>query len=158
MAPPLPGKTRLDLVVGGIDFGSQLLAGVVGPSAVSRDKMSAVLVVEDEHLTALALCDALARAGFRVETAHSAEDAYAKLAPEPRSFTAIVTDVNLGSGADGFAVADQARALNPAIQVAYMTGNPKNLARFEPERALMFAKPVDPEEVADQLSLLAPAA
>jgi CheY-like chemotaxis protein len=118
--------------------------------------MTSILVVEDEHLMALAVSEALSGAGYCVETAYSAVDAYAKLEPGPRSFSAVVTDVNLGEGDDGFAVAAQARAMNPAIQVAYMTGNPANLAHFEPDRALMFPKPFDPVDLVQQITMLVP--
>lgn len=118
--------------------------------------MATVLVVEDERLVAELVADALSDAGYEVVTAHSAEDAVAKLAPEPRSFSALVTDVNLEQGGDGFDVARRARELNPSIQVAYMTGRPENLERFEPDRALMFAKPFSPIEMAEQLAMLVP--
>ena len=118
--------------------------------------MTAVLVVEDEPLTASAGSCALAEAGYEVETAACAEDAYAKLATEPRSFDAVVTDVNLGPGDHGFAVAARARLLNPAVQVAFMTGRPENLGVFDPAVALMFSKPFDPEELVHQLAMLVP--
>lgn len=120
--------------------------------------MATVLIVEDEVLIADLIADALSEAGFQVVTAHNADEAYARLSPEPRSFSALVTDVNLEHGGDGFDVARRARELNPAIQVAYMTGRPENLARFEPDRALMFAKPFSPSEMVEQLLMLVPTA
>lgn len=117
----------------------------------------AILIVDDDVVTALALGDAFDAAGYQVETANDAEHAYAKLADEPRTFSAIVTDINLGGGDDGFEVARRARDANPSIQVAYVTAEASNLKRFEPDCALLFSKPFDPAEIVNQLSLLIPA-
>ena len=119
--------------------------------------MTAVLVVEDEPVTALVVSSALTGAGYRVKTACCAEEAYQALAHAPRSFGAVITDVNLGEGDQGFAVADRARTLNPAVQVAFMTGKAENVAIFQSAHALMFPKPFDPDELVQQLSMLLPA-
>ncbi len=38
-------------------------------------------------------------------------------------FTAIITDIRIGSGPDGWAVAKRAREIIAGIQVVYMSGN-----------------------------------
>ncbi|RAK56533.1 response regulator [Phenylobacterium deserti] len=116
--------------------------------------MASVLVVEDEPLIAEIVKEAISDQGHSVVTASCAREAYSLLEPEARSFAAIVTDVDLGAGPNGFALARRARELNPDIQVAYMTGSAANLRHFEADKALMFPKPFSPTEMAEQLDLL----
>jgi DNA-binding response OmpR family regulator len=115
--------------------------------------MSEVLLVEDEVLIAELVEDALRDSGFEVATTHTGREAFARLEAEPRSFAVVVTDINLGEGVTGFDVAARARALNPAIKVVYVTGLPSNIYSAE-EEALMFPKPFDPFELADQVRAL----
>ena len=119
--------------------------------------MPTVLLVEDEALIALVVGEALEDAGYCVEIAHSAAEAYARLEPEPRSFSIVVTDVNLGGGDNGFCVGRRACELNPDVQVAYITGRPENFDGFDAGRALLFSKPFDPQQLVHELGLLIPA-
>lgn len=73
-----------------------------------------VLVVEDEPTIAVTLVDDLAEAGYRV--AHEADGADAIRALAAHAFTAVVTDLRL-PGADGLAVLQAARRLQPACRV-----------------------------------------
>jgi CheY-like chemotaxis protein len=116
--------------------------------------VASVLVVDDEVFIAQVVREAIRDTGHRVVTAHSAPEAYRCLAREPSSFAAVVADIDLGPGGNGFEVVRQARELNPEIRVAYMTGNAANLRNFEPDRALLFPKPFSPSEMAEQLDLL----
>lgn len=115
--------------------------------------MAQVLLVEDEPLVSDVVQAALENEGFAVATAQTDSEAYRRLEQEPRSFAALVTDINLGCTTTGFEVAERARALNPDIKVVYMTGLPSNIYAAEVE-ALMFPKPFDPWELARQLKSL----
>src|ERR1700750_1045485 len=81
-----------------------------------------VLVVEDEPEVAELVEDALVEAGIFVTVAPDDRTAFQKLEGEPRSFAAIVTDINLGPGVTGFDIARRARSLNEAIKVVYISG------------------------------------
>ncbi|MDB5467781.1 MAG: response regulator [Phenylobacterium sp.] len=116
--------------------------------------MTNVLLVEDEREVADLVQDALADAGFEVTVAYNDDEAYQRLAAEGRSFTVLVADINLGSGTTGFDVARRARQLNSDLKVVYITGQAAHLSRFGVDDALMFPKPFDPRELADQVSLL----
>lgn len=116
--------------------------------------MASILVVEDEILIAETVREALRDIGHDVVTAASAPEAYAQLAREPRSFAAVVTDIDLGPGGGGFDVARQARALHPRIQVAYMTANTAHIGDVECDRSLLFPKPFDVRDLAEQIDLL----
>lgn len=79
-----------------------------------------VLLVDDEFLIADMVCDALTDRGFAVVIAHDAAEAVALLAATP--IDALVTDINMGGGDDGWAVARCARDTVPEIPVVYTTG------------------------------------
>jgi|SRR6185295_6913356 len=116
--------------------------------------MPDVLLVEDEPEVAELVQDALVEAGLSVSVAHTDRAAYEKLEHEPRSFAALVADINLGPGTTGFDVARRARQLNPNLKVIYITGQAAHLARFGVEEALMYPKPFDPRELAEQVTIL----
>lgn len=91
-----------------------------------------VLVVEDEPAIRLLLCDVLADAGMEVDGADGAESALGVLAAASDAgerHRVLVTDVNLGRGLDGIALADLARRRVPDIRVLYVTGSPERVLR-----------------------------
>jgi DNA-binding response OmpR family regulator len=116
--------------------------------------MPDVLLVEDEADVAELVQDALVEAGLAVQVAHDDKGAYDKLEREARSFSALVTDINLGVGTTGFDVARRARQLNPELKVIYITGHAAHLDKFGVDEALMFPKPFDPYELAEQVTML----
>ncbi len=82
-----------------------------------------VPLVEDEPLLALDVETALVDAGYSVVIAPTGEEALAALASMQVPFTAIITDIRLGKGPDGWAVAKRARELIAGIPVVYMSGD-----------------------------------
>lgn len=115
--------------------------------------MARVLLVEDEFLIAEVVGAALRDEGLEVAIVNSAPEAVARLEAEPRSFAALVTDINLGAITDGFDVAQCARDLNPAVKVVYMTGKSSNL-RAACADAPTFPKPFSVLELADHVRML----
>ncbi|WP_374468572.1 response regulator [Phenylobacterium sp.] len=113
--------------------------------------MTSILLVEDEPFVAELVEEALSEAGLEVKVARDDRAAFAALEGEARSFAALVTDVNLGPGANGFEVARRARELNADIKVVYITGHAAHLARQGVADALMFPKPFDALELADRV-------
>ena len=82
----------------------------------------AVLVVEDDALLRELLAVALERHGFSVDTAASASDA-------KRSFSrgdhdALVLDINLGPGPNGFDLAEVIRKQAPHVAIVFLTNLP----------------------------------
>ena len=103
-----------------------------------------VLVVEDEALLREVVSEHLACEGLDVADAPSAEDALA-LAQRGGAPAVVVTDVNLGTGMNGLALAEEVRRRWPGAGVVVMTGNPMNILNhvFGPrERCLL--KPFHP--------------
>ena len=89
-----------------------------------------VLLVEDEPLVRELLAEDMADAGLDVAEAPSAEialrvaDATAQAGQPPRI---LVTDVDLGAGMNGLALAREVRRRWPGVGVVYVTGRPSNL-------------------------------
>jgi DNA-binding response OmpR family regulator len=113
--------------------------------------MSHVLLVEDERQVAELTRDAMVDAGLSVTVAHDDRAAYRMLGGGPRSFAALVTDINLGAGVTGFDIARRARELNRGIKVIYISGQGPHPGRFSVVGALMIAKPFAPRELAEQI-------
>ena len=82
-----------------------------------------VLVVEDEELVRAIVTEGLTEEGYAVIEASSAEDALATTSPEEPPVV-VVTDVNLGQGMDGLALAEEVHRRWPEAGVVIMTGNP----------------------------------
>ena len=102
---------------------------------------STVLVVEDEPLIRLFVCDVLEGAGLGVQQAGDADCALtllSSLGADRNWCRVLVTDVNLGHGLDGIALAAEARRSIPGLRVLYVTGNP--------ERVLQGRSAPQPEE------------
>jgi DNA-binding response OmpR family regulator len=113
-----------------------------------------VLLVEDEPLVRELLYECLVDAGLEVVPVGSAEeglDAVEQHGPPP---PVVVTDVNLGHGIDGVALAVEARRRWPSIAVVLMTGDERNLRRLSGEfRASCFLKPFDPDRLVEAVNL-----
>lgn len=82
-----------------------------------------VLIVDDEPLIAMMVEAAFEEAGFTVHLAHSAEEAATAIEALGSTLCALVTDVRLGAGGDGWQVAHGARVAFPHLPVVYMTGD-----------------------------------
>jgi CheY-like chemotaxis protein len=99
---------------------------------VSEPPRSTVLVVEDEPLIRILLSDLLDGAGMDVEEAADADGALKRLRAlrSDRSWCRVmVTDVNLGQGLDGVALAAKARKSIPGLQVLYVTAKPERVLK-----------------------------
>lgn len=81
-----------------------------------------VLYVEDEPAVLDLGVIALEEGGFRVEPIRSGADAIRALETPDAAFRALVTDIDLPGGADGWDVAKRARELFPDLAVIYVSG------------------------------------
>jgi DNA-binding response OmpR family regulator len=89
-----------------------------------------VLLVEDEPLVRELLSEALHEAGLEVAEAPDAETALGAAPPRedaPGPPVVVVTDVDLGPGINGVALAAEARRRWPGVGVVYITGRQSNL-------------------------------
>ena len=82
-----------------------------------------VLYAEDETLIAAMVEEFLTQAGFETIVAHDGEQAARMLAKHRDDLAALVLDVQLGRGPNGWDLARQARAANPRLPIIYTTGD-----------------------------------
>lgn len=80
-----------------------------------------VLCVDDDRATGSALVRVLRPDGHRVVAVRSGEDALRSLAGEP--FDVIISDLGLGDGMDGWALARRVRAEWPRVQFVLASGS-----------------------------------
>jgi CheY-like chemotaxis protein len=80
-----------------------------------------LMIVDDSIVIRQFLSTSLGSQGFQVETADSGLDAFKQLGSDASRFQAIITDIQLDNGPNGWDVARRARELAPAIPVVYMT-------------------------------------
>lgn len=89
-----------------------------------------VLFVDDEVLISMVMSDALEGAGYQVECAANAAEAQALMGQ--RAYAALITDIDLGGGPDGFELAHRARADRADLGVIYISGRAGQ--RFDTEK------------------------
>lgn len=83
----------------------------------------ALLVAEDEALIRCAMEQTLESGGFEVVAASSGNSALQLLIDSATRFAGLITDIRLGDGIDGWALARKARELIPDLCVVYITGD-----------------------------------
>ena len=95
--------------------------------------------------------DALIKHGFEVHAAATAQDALEHLtcgAP----CDLLLTDLNLGPGMDGVALAWRVRELRPGLQVVYASGSYHRLDEFQAVPGATFIpKPYNPDRLCTML-------
>lgn len=113
-----------------------------------------VLVVEDEVLIRMSICDLLEEAGFICTAAADAQEALALLAAGLKPGI-LVTDYNLGPGPNGRALANEALARLPDLAVLHVTANADCLLEhvLRP-RERVLAKPFEADELVQTMMQL----
>ena len=112
------------------------------------DEPVPILLAEDEVLIRMNLEEELTEAGFDVMASWNGQQAIAELEAEPARFFAVVTDIRLGRGPDGWEIARRARELVPTMPVVYISGDSAGewATRGVPS-SVMVPKPFAPVEV-----------
>jgi DNA-binding response OmpR family regulator len=114
-----------------------------------------VLYVEDEPLIRELTATVLREAGFEIVVAENGDAALAALDGDADPFRAVVTDVSLGPGPDGWRVAKRARELNHALPVVYVSGaNAHEWQSKSVPASVMITKPYSPERIVTVISSL----
>jgi DNA-binding response OmpR family regulator len=136
-----------------------LLARLLKDTAAVNDALRApvVLVAEDEWLIREEISQAFRHAGWDVLEASSSEAGLA-FAREECRIDAVMTDIELGGGVNGWDVADAARSTRPNLAVVYASGNTMGRSRMVPGSAF-FSKPCRTAELVEtcrRLSRLPP--
>lgn len=118
-----------------------------------------LLVVEDDHGVQQMLHTELTDAGFQVITASNGTQAIMQLEGKAAQLRAIITDIRLGTGPDGWEVARHARELIPDIPVVYATGDSADewSSKGVP-KSVVILKPFSPAQLTTAVSTLLNAA
>ena len=114
-----------------------------------------LLLVEDEPLILDMMRTALEDGGFSVVVAAEGTEAIALLDRDGDNVSGLITDVRLGHGPDGWAVARHARHKKPDLPVVYMTGD--SAADWAAEgvpKSLLLQKPFAPAQAITAISTL----
>jgi DNA-binding response OmpR family regulator len=116
---------------------------------------SQLLLVEDEALVRETLAEALRDAGFEVVCASNGEDAMKALKEGAAGFSAVITDIRLGAGPDGWDVGRRARELAADLPVVYMSGDSTQdwSSRGVPN-SVVAAKPFVPAQILTAVTML----
>lgn len=110
-----------------------------------------VLLVEDDFVLNLTLREYLQDNGLNVEAVYCAAAAFEAI-DRRRPLFALVSDVDLGPGADGLAVARRARDVYPELPVVFMSAvRALSCATDGVVGAQFIAKPFHPRQVLDAL-------
>lgn len=114
-----------------------------------------LFLVEDEALIRDLLDTSLAEAGFEVVAVADGVKALAELDADATRFRAVITDVQLGAGPDGWAVARRARELVSDMPIVYMSGDSgHDWSSKGVPKSLMIAKPFAPAQIVTAVSTL----
>jgi DNA-binding response OmpR family regulator len=118
-----------------------------------------LLLVEDEVLLQELLDTELAAAGFELVIVNDGAQAFAMLDADAARFKAVITDIRLGSGPDGWDVGRRACELVPDMSVIYLSGDSAHdWASKGVPKSLMIAKPFASAQLITAVSTLITAA
>jgi DNA-binding response OmpR family regulator len=114
-----------------------------------------IMVVEDDQLIQNLVEEALSEGGFEPSISASGEEAVTLLTGNRNHYRALVTDVNLLGRIDGWEVAKQAREIDPAFPVVYMTGAAADQwASHGVPNSILLTKPFAPAQLVTAISNL----
>lgn len=120
------------------------LAGGAKPPKVLRR----VLLVEDDGLLAMALEDALLRAGAGEVVICSTMQQTMRELDRNAHPDALILDVHLADRDDGWALAELVTVLGPkAPRIAFSTGSPESIPAKVAAMGPVFQKPYNPDEL-----------
>lgn len=117
-----------------------------------------VLVVEDDH----SICELIGELlqGIELQTVCVQTDRAAyDILPTLPTFSAVLVDVNLGTGTTGFDLARFARQVIPGVAIIYVSGqaSPQSFKVFGVPDSAFVGKPFTPNELLDAVRSRLPA-
>src|ERR1700730_1866303 len=134
-------------------------ARIPSPDPASRGigsvDMLVIMVVEDDQMIQGLVEEALTDGGFEPAIPASGEEAVTLIRGNRNHYRALVTDINLHGTMDGWEVAKQAREIDPAFPVIYMTGAAADQwASLGVPSSILLTKPFAPAQLVTALSQL----
>jgi DNA-binding response OmpR family regulator len=135
-----------------------LLDEFQGVPRIATDSQKAtilLLLVEDEPLVLDLMESELTDAGFDVLAAGDGARALAELNTDAARFRAVITDIRLGAGPDGWEVGRRARELIHEMPIVYVSGDSgHNWASKGVPNSVMILKPFAPAQLITAVSML----
>ncbi len=110
-----------------------------------------VVVVEDETLIRLFVCEALTEAGFDVVEAKHADAAVAVLRARAEEIHALFTDIHMPGSMNGLALAHLSRRSWPWIALLIASGLARPQLEEMPHGSRFLPKPYHPDHVVGHL-------
>jgi len=116
-----------------------------------QDTVQTILVIEDEDAVRSLLRTLLRLAGYEVLSCQDGEEALDLLEARGGAMQLLITDVNLGTGMDGFEAAQALRSRMPSLKVLYMSGEEEadRLAERAEASERFLLKPFTPRSFTD---------
>lgn len=111
-----------------------------------------ILLVEDDELLAVLFELVLTESGYGVTRARNGWEALSKLAADAPPIDALITDIDLGDGPNGWEVARRARSKWTTLPVIYLTEGAG--AAWEPHHVPRGALLLKPFKVARMVEML----
>jgi DNA-binding response OmpR family regulator len=113
-----------------------------------------ILFVEDDSLLSLMACEFIRDRGIRVIEAGNADSAMNVI--DKRCYiSALVSDINLGPGIDGFEIARRARLAYPDLPVVFVSAAQSSRHAVEGvDGSVFISKPYHPRQITDALAAL----
>jgi len=114
-----------------------------------------IMVVEDDPEIQALIDEALCDGGYDPALAASGEEAVTLLRGNRNHYRALVSDVNLKGTMSGWEVARQAREIDPAFPIIYMTGAAADdWASQGVPNSILLTKPFAPAQLVTAISQL----
>jgi CheY-like chemotaxis protein len=110
-----------------------------------------ILFVDDDLFSSFENCEFLRDSGFEVTSVCCAPAAFELIRSHER-LAALVTDIDLGLGPDGFEVARRARRAYPGLPIVFISGTAAARHQAEGVKWSEFiAKPLHPQQIVEAL-------
>lgn len=114
-----------------------------------------IMVVEDDPVIQTLVEEALRDGGYEPAIAASGEEAVTLLKGNRDHYRALVSDINLKGRMDGWEVAKQAREIDPAFPIIYMTGAAADeWPSHGVPNSILLTKPFAPAQIVTAISQL----
>jgi DNA-binding response OmpR family regulator len=126
------------------------------PDASKPAPVETVLVLEDDVLVRMPICQYLRDCGYRVLDAASADEATKILQKPDIQIDVILSDVEMHGKMNGFGFAQWARSVRPGVDIV-LAGTPERAARAAGElceQGPILVKPYDHKIVLDRIKRL----
>lgn len=114
-----------------------------------------ILVVEDEISLQQIVEEALADGGFEADIAPSGEEALSRFRDGRREYRALLTDIGIGAGLNGWVLARRIREIDPDFPIVYMTGgHSEEWKSHGVPNSILIEKPFAPAQLVTAISQL----